>query len=68
MATQVKFKDTENNVTHIGIRYDNGDIICGCCGGVIPFDEQVIEYGFELIKEYKDWINFSNILLKKRGD
>lgn len=36
---QVKFKDTENDVIHGGILLDNGDVVCGCCGGLITKDE-----------------------------
>ena len=63
MATQVKIRDVENGTIHGGIRIDNGDIICACCGGIIPADEQVIEYGFELLKEYPVWIDFSDSII-----
>lgn len=36
---QVKIFDIENQLIHGGILLENGDIICGCCGGLIPKDE-----------------------------
>lgn len=36
---QVMFYDKTNGERHGGILTDSGDIICGCCGGVIPADE-----------------------------
>lgn len=57
---QVAFKDTENNTFHGGILLPNGDILCGCCGGIIPEDEQTEEYGFRLLKVYDDWINLDD--------
>ena len=57
---QVMFDDTENEVIHGGIMLPNGDIICGCCGGLIPKDEQDEEHGFRLIKVYDDWINLDD--------
>lgn len=37
--TQVRIYDRENKIEHGGIITDNGDIICGCCGGLIEKDE-----------------------------
>ena len=36
---------------HGGIQLENGDVICGCCGGIVPRDE------VEVIETYKDWMN-----------
>lgn len=36
---QCKFYDKENDVVHDGIIDDSGNIICGCCGGIIESDE-----------------------------
>ena len=60
---QVKFKDTDNNMTHGGILLDNGDIICGCCGGLIPADEQDTDHGFELIEIYDYWVDIDEAII-----
>ena len=60
---QIMFRDTDNNVIHGGIRLDDGDVICCCCGGLIPSDEQTPELGFELIKEFCNWINLDDAIL-----
>lgn len=36
---QVRIYDRENELEHGGIVTDDGDIICGCCGGLIERDE-----------------------------
>ena len=40
---------------HAGILLDNGDCICGCCGGLFEKDE----YGeaWEIEKEYPEWMD-----------
>lgn len=60
---QIKYKDIENDVICGGIRLDDGDIICACCGSLIPVDEQDAEYGFELLEEYDNWVDFSNEII-----
>lgn len=57
MTKQVRFLDVENNAEHGGIQLDNGDIICGCCGKLIPADEQDAEHGFELLEVYDVWVD-----------
>lgn len=61
MATQIKFLDKENNVIHGGIRLDNGDVICGCCGGLIEADEFNDEN--ELLEEYDTWVNLDEEII-----
>ena len=36
---QVRIYDRENEMEHGGIVTDDGDVICGCCGGLIERDE-----------------------------
>ena len=52
----VKFRDTleENSDEHFGILFDNGFILCFCCGGYVePEDYEIIENynGFEYLDE-----------------
>ena len=55
---QVRFKDLENNIIHGGIMTDEGDIICGCCGGLIEADEFEGENKTHVILEiFPNWIN-----------
>lgn len=63
MMKQVKFSDTDNGVIHGGIQLDNGDIICGCCGSLIPKDEQNEECGFELLEEYEMWVSLDDSII-----
>ena len=62
---QVKFLDTDNNEIHGGLLLDNGDIICACCGGIIPADE--IGPGEKshaiILKIYENWIDFSEFII-----
>lgn len=55
---QILFYDKANDMKHGGILTDEGDIICGCCGGLIPRDEIGGEDDDHIIiKVYKNWIN-----------
>ena len=58
-AKQVKFQDSEGTIFG-GILVDTGNesfIICGCCGGIFPMDEEGEE--FKLIQVYEDWVSIS---------
>lgn len=50
---QVMFWDIPNQEYHGGIQLENGDIICGCCGGLLKADEEGTE--FEITKTYDNW-------------
>lgn len=54
----VKFKDLESNTILGGILTDEGNIICGCCGGLIEKDDIQFE-----IMEILPWIDISNEIL-----
>lgn len=56
---QVKFIDLENNTVHGGILTDDGDIICGCCGGIIEADEIGDDENctYRILKVYDVWVN-----------
>ena len=60
MIKQVAFKDLENNVIHGGIMLDNGDIICGCCGGIQEASDKGATW--ELIDEYDSWENLDEAI------
>lgn len=55
---QIKFKDFEGEVFG-GILLDNRDIICGCCGGVFPADEDEVE----IVEEFEYWVNISEEII-----
>lgn len=62
IPTQVHFfwhDDGDNSIRVIGgIAYGN-NIICGCCGGIIPLDdENVID-----VVPYESWIDISESIL-----
>lgn len=57
---QVQFRDLENNDILGGIMLDNGDVICGCCGGVFSADEE--GKTFEILKFYS-WLDISDSIM-----
>ena len=58
---QIKWFDKENQLTHGGILLDDGDIICACCGGLIPVDEQLGVV--EILDIYDAWVDFSDEII-----
>ncbi len=61
MAKQIRFFDRENKVEHGGILLDNGDVICGCCGGLIEADE--FEHDNVVLEEYEDWVSLDEEII-----
>lgn len=60
---QVMFYDRENKAKLGGILTDDGDIICGDCGGIIPADEiGGKDDDFVILKEYENWTNLSETI------
>ena len=58
---QVKFLDIENSAIHGGILTDDGDIICGCCGGLLEADKNGKTW--ELLKVYKTWVDLDEAIM-----
>lgn len=54
----IKFRDLCNEDILGGILLDDGNIICGCCGGLIESNDP----NFEIIEEL-EWINISQEIL-----
>ena len=54
---QVLFYDRENDTKHGGILTDDGDIICGCCGGLIPADEIGEFDDHQILEVFDYWVN-----------
>ena len=54
---QVMFYDKENDVKHGGILTDDGDIICGCCGGLIPADEIGDDGDHQILEVFDNWVD-----------
>lgn len=59
MTTQIRFFDIENNAVHGGIMLDNGDVICGCCGGLFKSSEQ--NKTWKLLEKY-NWLNLDEAI------
>ena len=57
---QIKFYDIENDIVHGGILTDDGNVICACCGGVIPSDEMDT---IEIMRVYDTWVDFSEFII-----
>ena len=53
---QVKFKDNEDNIFG-GILTDDGNIICGECGGLLEPED------FEIIEIYDFWVDLSDTII-----
>ena len=60
MVKQIKMKDKENDVICGGLLFENGDILCACCGSIIPKDEQD---DIEILEIYEVWIDFSESII-----
>ena len=58
MSKQIKFLDIENAVEHGGILLDDGNVICGCCGGIFEADEEGITW--KLVHAYDTWIDLTS--------
>lgn len=54
---QVKFMDEEGEIFG-GILVDGEYIICGCCGGVIEWNEVTI------LEKYNNWVNISDNIME----
>lgn len=54
---QVIFYDKVNDERHGGILTDEGNLICGCCGSVIPADEIGEEHDYQLLIIFDTWVN-----------
>ena len=63
MAKQIRFWDAKEKVENGGILLDNGLVICGCCGGEIPKEDQTEEKGFVLLETYKSWVDISDAII-----
>lgn len=59
---QIKFYDVFEGVPsiHGGILLDDGDVICGCCGGLLEAEEK--DDVWFIIEEYKDWMNLDEAI------
>lgn len=61
MAKQIVFIDKDEPCKkHFGIMIDNGDVVCGCCGGLFEASEKGKEW--DLVKELV-WVNLDEEML-----
>lgn len=75
---QIKLYDMENEVFAGGILLPEGDVICGCCGGIIPQDEictdcKEVKIKYEKIKKencthrivevFKNWVDLTETII-----
>lgn len=58
---QIAFHDIENDTTSGGIMLQNGDIICGCCGGILEASDEGITWN--VVKFYDNWVNISDEIM-----
>ena len=57
MAKQIKFIDLENQKIHGGIEMDDGNVICGCCGGLQEKTEDGVTR--KKLETYSNWIDLT---------
>ena len=62
MIKQIRFYDKENDTVQGGILLDNGDIICGCCGGLFPKDDESSK-NIVITDIYHFWVNISDAIM-----
>ena len=61
---QVMFKDLESEEIHGGIMTDEGDVICGCCGGLIEADElEGDDRTHEILKVFPYWVDLDEAII-----
>jgi hypothetical protein len=66
MSRQVKFIDYSNPEKALGgILFENGDVLCACCGGIFPMEEEYET--FEIVNVYDNWIDFSENIIDEEG-
>lgn len=61
---QIKFVDymePGKKEIHGGILLDNGDCICGCCGGIFEADERGETW--DIVEVYDAWMNLDEEIL-----
>lgn len=64
MIKQVKFIELEEPTHYIGgILTDDGDVICGCCGGIFECGDRGITW--DIVQEYDYWVNVSEKIIEE---
>lgn len=59
---QVKFIELEEPKNFVGgILLDNGDVICGCCGGLFKNDDRGETW--DIVEEFDYWVSFSEEII-----
>lgn len=58
---QIKFYDKVNEEIHGGILLDDGDVICGCCGGLIESDD--FKSDCEVLEEFDTWVSLDEEII-----
>lgn len=60
---QVMFYDKANDMVHGGLLTDKGDIICGCCGEIIPANRiGSKDNDISIIQVYDSWVNLDETI------
>ena len=61
MTKQIMFYEPGNGENrHGGILLENGDVVCGCCGGVFEASERNVTWVLE--SEYDFWVNLDEVI------
>ena len=60
---QCKIYDIDNELYHGGILLEDGSVICGCCGSLLPADE--INDTWRLEKIYDFWVDLTDVITEE---
>ena len=66
MSKQIKFVDLENNSTHGGILLDDGNVVCGCFGGLFEREEEGTTW--KAIEVYDSWESLDVAIIEGNWD
>lgn len=58
---QCKIFDIKYHVEHGGILLNDGSVICGCCGGLLPAEEK--DKSWILKEVYNYWVDISEEII-----
>ncbi len=62
MPKQIKFKDIGDEAIYGGILFEDGCVLCACCGGIYEAGERGETW--EIIEEYENWIDFTDAIIE----
>ena len=67
MIQQVIFEDLSEEPGTLmgGIMLENGDVICGCCGGILEKADEGVTW--KLVEKYDNWVDIDAAIRRKES-